>query len=81
MTGGSGDAWQRAVEFEAPWYSAHDRHGRTLDSAQTLEDLRRREPHAHRYRERYDRGEADTWAPGRNLELFPAGGGDGELFG
>ena len=71
------NAWQRTVEFE--WYSAHDRHGRTLDQAQTLEDLRRREPNAHSYRERYDRGHDDIWTAGRNLELFAAG--DGELFG
>ncbi len=71
------------VEFSAPWYSAHDRQGRVVAVAQTLEALRAEAPDAHSYRERYDRGKSDRWAPARTLDLFTdhcGGAAPGRLF-
>lgn len=68
-----------AVAFVPPWYSAHDRRGRTLAAAQTMDEVMREAPHAVSYRERHDRGEDDRWAAAQSGDLFPDHPG-GTLF-
>ena len=67
------------VEFSAPWFSAHDRRGRTLAAAQTMEGCLQAAPQAVSYRERSDRGLDDRWAAAPSGELFPNRAG-GTLF-
>lgn len=68
-----------AVAFVPPWYSAHDRRGRTLATAQTMAEVLRDAPHAASYRERRDRGQDDIYVPAPTRDLFPDAAG-GTLF-
>ena len=67
------------VDFEGRWYSAHDRRGRTLAAAASMDEVQRQAPHAASYRERDDRGLDDRWAPAPTGDLFPDHAG-GTLF-
>ena len=67
------------VEFAAPWYSAHNRRGKTIAAAQTMDDCLQAAPEARSYRERWDRGLDDRWSAARTLDMFPSAAG-GSLF-